>query len=98
MESITLNSGGSESDGTLAVTIAINTYYQPLSNSRPSSESEDLPMLTKSDQDIYSKLQSYTSYQLDGSAPIQQEEPPQASQSATPALREAPETSPSATP
>lgn len=91
MESINLTSSSTSDNGALVVSLMMNAYYQPIPP-KPTDPTQELPVITKEEEAVYDKLQSYTAYQNDGSFV------PPTPQPSEPASSEAPETSASANP
>ncbi len=99
MEAISMSATAADNDGTLTVTLNMNTFYQPLP-AKPGDETEEVPVLTKAERDVYENLKTYTAYQVASTtgdaSPLAPDPTPVPSATATPS--EAPETSPSARP
>ncbi|MDQ3098439.1 MAG: type 4a pilus biogenesis protein PilO [bacterium] len=80
MESVNLNTGGAQAeDGGVSVTSNMAAFYQPRP-AIPKDETEAIPILTEDDRKTYDLLQTYNSYQVDGTSLTQ----PSSEQSATP--------------
>ncbi len=94
MESINLNTGGAQSeDGGVSVSSSMLAFYQPFP-ATPKDETEEIPALTAEDKETYDALQTYNSYQIDGTAP----EAPAATATPAPSASVQPTASVSATP